>query len=99
MRLVVTLAPEQYIDLKKVVVSQKYLVRGRFYGFKPGKPGQPPMTVDVREGLLFEDHDWTNYGGFADANDVEQCDLAINDLSPLGLKDHQGVEDRDGFAH
>ena len=45
MRLNVTLAPEQYLDLKKVVVSQKYLVHGRFYGFKPADgPDQPPIA-------------------------------------------------------
>ena len=101
MRIIARLLPEQYIDLKKVVVTEKFLVRGRFYGFRigSGKKDEPPVIVEVRDALLFEDHDWTNYAGFADANDVAACDIAINDLSPLGLKDVQGVGDRDGFSH
>jgi hypothetical protein len=101
MRVVVQLGKEQYIDIKRVVVSKPYLVHGRFFGFRTGntKKDEPPMMIDIRDGLLFEDHDWTNYGGMADAEDVNNCDIAINDLSPLGLKDHQGVGSKDGFGH
>ncbi|MGC4122401.1 MAG: hypothetical protein QM765_49045 [Myxococcales bacterium] len=101
MRVIVQMSAEQYLDVKKVVVSRPYLVHGRFYGFKTGdvKKDEPPMTIDIRNGLLFEEHDWTNYAGFANAEDVEACEIAINDLSPLGLKDHTGVGDRDAFAH
>ncbi|MBI5548941.1 MAG: hypothetical protein HY901_34090 [Deltaproteobacteria bacterium] len=101
MRVVVRLAKEQYIDVKKVVLARTYLVHGRFYGFKAGtgQKDEPPMVIDIRDGLLFEERDWSNYGGFADANDVAACELAINDLSPLGLKDRQGIGEHDAFAH
>jgi hypothetical protein len=101
MRVVVQMSPEQYLDLKKVVISRPYLVHGRFYGFKMGdlKKDEPPMTIDIRNGLLFEEQDWSNYAGFANAEDVAGCDLAVNDLSPLGLKDHTGVGERDAFGH
>lgn len=101
MRVIVKLQAEQYLDLKKVVVSQSYLVHGRFQEFRAGtgKKDEPPLILEIRDGLLFEEHDFTGYGGYADANDVEKCEIAVNDLSPLGLKDHQGVGGRDGFGH
>ena len=101
LRVVVQMEPEQYLDLNKVVISKPYLVHGRFSGFRTGDltKDEPPMTLDIRHGLLFEERDWSRYPGFADAQDVAACDLAVNDLSPLGLKDHQGVGERDAFAH
>jgi hypothetical protein len=101
-RLRVTLAPEQYLDLKSVAVAGKYLVRGRIFKFQrgTGKPGSPPLEIDIRDALIFEDRDWTGYRGFATAEDVAACpEVCVNDLSPFGLKQQQGVGTRDGFGH
>ncbi len=101
-RIRVKLAAEQYLDLKKAVVSGKYLVRGRIFSFKrgDGKPSSPPLEVEIRDALLFEDHDWSGYRGFASQEDVLACpELCVNDLSPLGLQQQQGIGARDGFSH
>jgi hypothetical protein len=101
LRISVRLDPEQYVDVRKAVVLHRYLVRGRLWGFKPGgdRPDAPTMTIELRDGLLFEDRDWSGYLGFASREDVARCELCVNDLSTQGLKDTQGVGARDGFAH
>ncbi|MGI5861843.1 MAG: hypothetical protein ACOX6T_07255 [Myxococcales bacterium] len=100
-RVRVKLMLQQYFDLTKAVVSSPYIVRGRLWDFKvgDGAPGTPPLEFEIRDGLLFEDRDWSRYAGFAQPGDAEACALCINDLSPLGLKQKQGVGLKDGFAH
>lgn len=100
MQVVVRLAREQYLDLTKAVVSGSYLVHGRLLGFhENSSKNAPPMVIDLRQGLLFEDRDWAGYAGFASSEDVDACELAINDLSPLGLRERLGTGQRDAFDH
>lgn len=100
-RLRATLLPEQYLDVKTAVRSGNYLVHGRLWNFKTGTgvEGSPPFEFEIRDALLFKDRDWTGFAGFADARDVAACELCVNDLSPYGLRQHQGVGVSDGFGH
>jgi len=100
-RLRARLATEQYLDIKATVRSARYVVHGRLWGFKAGggKAGVPSFDIDLREAFLFDDRDWSHYEGFASAEDAAACDACRNDLSPLGLKEAQGVGNRDGFSH
>lgn len=95
------LAVDQYLDLKATVRSAKYLVRGRLWAFQAstGEPGFPSLDIELRDAILFEDHDWSHYGGFASAEDGAACEACRNDLSPLGLKESQGLGQRDSFGH
>lgn len=95
------LALDQYLDLKATVRSAKYLVRGRLWSFQAGTgdPSAPSFDLELREAILFEDHDWSHYAGFASAEDAAACEACRSDLSPLGLKESQGLGQRDGFEH
>ena len=100
-RVRVKLLAQQYLNLTKAVVSNSYVLRGRLWDFKvgDGTPDTPPFEFEIRDGLLFEDRDWSRYSGFALPGDAEACAFCVNDLSPLGLKQKQGVGLKDGFAH
>ncbi len=95
------LAPDQYLDLKATVRSAKYVVRGRLWSFQAAAadPDLPSIDIELREAIVFEDHDWSHYPGFASKQDCAICEACRNDLSPLGLKERQGLGPQDGFGH
>jgi hypothetical protein len=96
----VVLAPRQYIDPKKMVVSQKYLVRGRIFEMHiHNKKDATTFSVEIRDGLAFDDRDWSGYSGFATADNVKDCDLCVNDLSPFGLGKTLGKKENQRFSH
>ncbi len=95
------LASEQYLDVKAAVRTAKYVVHGRLFAFQAGSGmgGSQTFGIELREALLFDDHDWSHYAGFASAQDAASCDACRNDLSPRGLKEPEGVGKADGFGH
>ena len=101
----VKLQPEQYVNVKRAVRSSRYMAIGRLWAIQPGdgEPSSPVLAdLELRDGLIFEDRDWSIVGslpGIANAEDVEACDLAVNDLSEVGLREHQSLGKKDPFAN
>ncbi|PTL78350.1 hypothetical protein [Vitiosangium sp. GDMCC 1.1324] len=69
------LAPQQYLDLSRIPKGTRLMVRGRFWGFKKGLE-----ELELRDGLIFQDRDWSQGNMLADPNAVARCPLAVNDL-------------------
>lgn len=72
----VKLRPKQYLDIERLPRGKRLIVKGRFY----------EMTLDMKEvlvkdGLLFEDRDWSRGVYLGDPNAVAECPLAINELT------------------
>jgi hypothetical protein len=74
--LFVHLQPRQFIDLEKVPIGKRMLVKGRFW-----EMNQSVTEVEIKEALLFEDRDFSAGVVLADPNAVMQCPLAVNDLT------------------
>ena len=74
--ILVKLRPKQYLDLERVPRGKRMIVKGRFYEMNLS------MTeVLVRDGLLFEDRDFSRGVYLGDSNAVAACPLAINELT------------------
>ena len=69
------LAPQQYLDLSRIPKGTQLMVRGRFWGFKKAVD-----EVELRDGLIFQDRNWSQGNVLADPNAVARCPLAVNDL-------------------
>ncbi|WNG58930.1 hypothetical protein F0U59_32520 [Archangium gephyra] len=69
------LAPQQYLDLSRIPKGTQLMVRGRFWGFKKAVD-----EVELRDGLIFQDRNWSQGNVLADPNVVARCPLAVNEL-------------------
>ncbi|HZH14365.1 MAG TPA: hypothetical protein VE057_08415 [Archangium sp.] len=69
------LAPQQYLDLSRIPKGTQLMVRGRFWGFKKAVD-----ELELRDGLIFQDRNWSQGNVLADPNAVARCPLAVNDL-------------------
>jgi hypothetical protein len=87
-KIIAKLLPKQYIDLTKVPIGKRMLVKGRFW-----EMNRAVTEVELHDVLLFEDRDWSQGALLADPAAVFACPLAVNDLT--------GVAPRQpgGFAH
>ncbi|MBL8952281.1 MAG: hypothetical protein JNK82_15995 [Myxococcaceae bacterium] len=74
--LYVHLNARQFIDLERVPIGKRMLVKGRFW-----EMNQTVTEVEIKEALLFEDRDFSAGVVLADPNAVVQCPLAVNDLT------------------
>lgn len=75
------LRPKQYIDVKRAVRSRKFLVRGRIGSIREAMAG-----VELTDALLFQETDWTQYGGVSSPADVGACPLSAAEMLPLGRR-------------
>ncbi|HEX5753632.1 MAG TPA: hypothetical protein VFZ09_45990 [Archangium sp.] len=69
------LAPQQYLDLSRIPKGTQLMVRGRFWGFKKAVD-----ELELRDGLIFQDRNWSQGNLLADPNAVARCPLAVNEL-------------------
>jgi hypothetical protein len=84
----VKLQPRQYADLEKFHRGQRVMVKGHFW-----EMSKNALELEVRDGLLFDDRDWSGGVLIGRPEDVSQCPAAINELT--GTSPQQPG----GFAH
>lgn len=89
----VRLAEEQYVELEKLPRGSRVLAKGHLWDFGPNL-----AHLELRDGFLFPDPDWSTWAGTATANDVRHCKAAVNDLSPYGQRKTPGGGP-DVFSH
>ena len=87
-RIIVKLSPKQFLDLEKVARGQRMLVKGRFWEMTASM-----HELEVREGRLFYDRDFSNGVLLGRPEDVAQCPIAVNELTGLA------PQQPGGFAH
>lgn len=84
----VRLQSKQYSDIEKFHRGQRVLVKGRFW-----EMSKNALELEVRDGLIFDDKDWSQGVILGRPEDVATCPAAVNELT--GLAPHQPG----GFAH
>lgn len=82
------LKSRQYADIDKFRRGQRVLIKGRLWEMNDSL-----TELEIRDGLLFEDRDWSEGVLLATPQDVAQCGVAINELTGLA-PDQPG-----GFGH
>lgn len=84
----VKLQAKQYADLEKFHRGQRVLVKGRFW-----EMNKTVTEIEVRDGILFADRDWSHGVVLANPADVDTCSAAVNELTGLA------PQQPGGFAH
>jgi hypothetical protein len=84
----VRLAPKQYADIEKFHRGQRVMVKGRFW-----EMNNRVDQIEVRDGLIFQDRDWSQGVLIGRPQDVALCTAAINQLTGIA-PDQPG-----GFGH
>ncbi|MCE9673933.1 hypothetical protein LY474_39675 [Myxococcus stipitatus] len=72
------LLDKQYTDLNKLLKGSRVLIRGRFWEYKKGL-----ATIELREGLIFQERDWSKITTYVEPMALANCPLAVNDLSGI----------------
>lgn len=76
LKMTARLAADQYVDVTRLPKGMRLTVRGRLWTI-----GKGLKNLEIREGLLFEDRDWSKGSHLIDATAVHKCPLAVNDLA------------------
>lgn len=76
MYIYVKLQPKQYADIEKFHRGQRVMVKGHFW-----EMSKNALELEVRDGLLFDDRDWSGGVLLGRPEDVAQCPAAINELT------------------
>ena len=84
----VRLQSKQYSDIEKFHRGQRVLIKGRFW-----EMNKNVTELEVRDGLLFDDRDWTTGVLIGRPQDIATCPVAINELTGTG------PQQPGGFAH
>ncbi len=84
----VRLQSKQYSDIEKFHRGQRVLIKGRFW-----EMNKTVTELEVRDGLIFDDRDWSSGVLLGRPQDVATCPVAINELT--GTASQQPG----GFAH
>lgn len=87
-RIWVRLQSKQYSDIEKFHRGQRVMVKGRFWEMTKNL-----SELEVRDGLIFDDKDWSGGVLLGRPEDVARCPVAINELT--GTASQQPG----GFAH
>jgi hypothetical protein len=74
----VRLAEKQYVDFDQIPRGTRMLARGRLWEYKKGI-----TDVELRDGLLFEDRDFSQGALLADPNATAACPAAFNELTGM----------------
>ncbi len=77
----VRLQSKQFADIEKFFRGQRVLVKGRFWEMTRNM-----LEYEVRDGLVFNDIDWTQGVLIGRPEDVATCPMAINELTGLAPK-------------
>ncbi len=72
----VRLQSKQYADIEKFHRGQRVLLKGRFW-----EMNKDATEFEVRDGLIFDDRDWTQGVLLGRPEDVSTCAAAINELT------------------
>ncbi|MBL8914130.1 MAG: hypothetical protein JNM17_25725 [Archangium sp.] len=72
----VKLQSKQYADIEKFHRGQRVMVKGHFW-----EMSKNALELEVRDGLLFEDRDWSGGVLLGRPEDVAQCPAAINEIT------------------
>lgn len=83
----VRLQSKQYADLDKFFRGQRVMVKGRFWEMTKNM-----KEFEIRDGLIFNDIDWSQGVLVGNPQDIAACPVAINELT--GIAPQSG-----GFAH
>jgi hypothetical protein len=78
LRITARLREKQYIDVTRVEVSRKFLIRGRLWSFDNLLQG-----IELNEAILFEETNWNTWNGTSSLADVASCPLCINELANI----------------
>lgn len=84
----VRLASKQYADIEKFHRGQRVLIKGRFW-----EMNKSATELEIREGLIFSDRDWSSGVLLGRPQDVATCPVAINELTGTA------AQQPGGFAH
>ncbi len=83
----VRLQAKQYSDIEKFHRGQRVLVKGRFW-----EMSKNALELEVRDGLLFEDRDWSQGVVLGQPQDVATCAAAVNELTGLAPQQPGGFK-------
>lgn len=72
----VKLQPKQYADIEKFHRGQRVMVKGHFW-----EMSKNALELEVRDGLLFNDTDWSGGVLLGRPEDVARCPAAINEIT------------------
>ncbi|PZR07685.1 MAG: hypothetical protein DI536_26615 [Archangium gephyra] len=84
----VRLQSKQFADIEKFHRGQRVLVKGRFW-----EMNKTVTEFEIRDGLIFNDTDWSGGALIGRPEDVATCPVAINELTGLA------PQQPGGFAH
>ncbi|MDP1823126.1 MAG: hypothetical protein Q8L48_07790 [Archangium sp.] len=84
----VRLQSKQYSDIEKFRRGQRVLIKGRFW-----EMNKTVTELEVRDGLIFDDRDWSSGVLLGRPQDVATCSVAINELTGTA------PQQPGGFAH
>lgn len=84
----VRLQSKQYSDIEKFHRGQRVLLKGKFW-----EMNKTLTELEVREGLIFDDKDWSGGVLLGRPEDVAKCPVAINELTGTA------AQQPGGFAH
>lgn len=87
-RIYVRLQSKQYADIEKFRRGQRVLIKGNFW-----EMNKDVTELEVREGLLFDDRDWSGGVLLGRPEDVMKCSVAVNELTGTA------PQQPGGFAH
>lgn len=86
-KIVARLSPEQYVDVTKFPRGSRVMIRGRFW-----EMDKTISKLEVREGLLFQDRDYSAGVVLADPNAVARCPVAVDEISGLAPQQPGGFK-------
>jgi hypothetical protein len=72
----VRLQSKQYSDIEKFHRGQRVMIKGRFW-----EMNKTVTELEVRDGLIFDDRDWSQGVLLGRPQDVATCPVAINELT------------------
>ncbi|MFO0598596.1 MAG: hypothetical protein U0228_25035 [Myxococcaceae bacterium] len=72
----VKLQPKQYADIEKFHRGERVMLKGHFWEMT-----KTALELEVRDGLLFDDPDWSGGVLLGKPQDVAMCTAAINELT------------------
>lgn len=84
----VRLQSKQYADIEKFHRGQRVMVKGRFW-----EMNKDVTELEVRDGLIFDDRDWSQGVLLGRPEDISKCAAAVNELTGTA------PQQPGGFAH
>ncbi len=83
----VRLQSKQYADIERFHRGERVMVKGHFW-----EMSKDANELEVRDGLLFDDRDWSGGVLLGRPEEVATCPAAINDLTGTGPQQPGGFK-------